>query len=282
MAKVLRLLARYTDRDGGLREVLARRGAAASVLVIDRDAYSRGDRRLVAHLDADEPRENARIVCAEYLSRVTGERLRCRALEPADLERGPNGSPYEPPCHQSPSLIVGGACHGSSVPRFRLRCIPPGEQLMQLRWWRCGPGWPARPVSVREAIATLESYEPVRTITTAALAPERQRCGVSTTVLRAELKRVLESPIVLNRGLREATLARIEHGELSMSEIAIRCGRTKRDLAGNESGETSWLGRRLGLLPEGGKSEPTPWIHSDVLALIARCGLGIAPREVEL
>jgi len=105
---------------------------------------------------------------------------------------------------------------------------------------------------------------------------------VSTTVLRAELERVLESPIVLNRGLREAVLARVRKGELSMSEIAIRCGRTKRDAAGNLSGETSWLARRLGLLPEGGKSEPTPWIHSDVLALIARSGLAIAPREVEL
>jgi hypothetical protein len=282
MAKVSRLLARYTDPDGGLREVLARRGAAASVLVIDRDAYSRGDRRLVAHLDADEPRENARVICAEYLARVTGERLRCRALEPGDLERGPNGSLYEPPCRASPSSILGEASNGSLAPRFRLRCVPAGGALMQLRWWRCGGGWAARPVSAREAIATLENYEPVRTVTTVALAPERQRCGVSTTVLRAELKRVLESPIVLNRALREATLARVEHGELSMSEIAIRCGRTKRDLAGNESGETSWLARRLGLLPEGGKSEPTPWIHSDVLALIARCGLGIAPREVEL
>jgi len=67
-----------------------------------------------------------------------------------------------------------------------------------------------------------------------------------------------------------------------MSEIAIRCGRLKRDRKGNESGETSWLARRLGLLPEGGQSTTTPWIHSDVLALITRRGLGISPREVEL
>ncbi len=67
-----------------------------------------------------------------------------------------------------------------------------------------------------------------------------------------------------------------------MSEIAIRCGRVKRDSRGNESGETSWLARRLGLLPEGGHSTPTPWIHSDVLGLIARQGLGVSPREVEL
>ena len=67
-----------------------------------------------------------------------------------------------------------------------------------------------------------------------------------------------------------------------MSEIATRCGRTKRDSRGNLSGETSWLARRLGLLPEGGQTTPTPWVHSDVLGLIARRGLGIAPREVEL
>jgi hypothetical protein len=67
-----------------------------------------------------------------------------------------------------------------------------------------------------------------------------------------------------------------------MSEIAIRCGRVKRDSRGNESGETSWLARRLGMLPEGGHETPTPWVHSDVLALIARRGLGISPREVEL
>jgi hypothetical protein len=102
------------------------------------------------------------------------------------------------------------------------------------------------------------------------------------TALRGELLRVQDSPIVLNRGLREAVLGVVERQGLSMSEVAIRCGRVKRDAAGNESGETSWLARRLGLLPEGGRKTPTPWIHSDVLALIARDGLGISPREVEL
>ena len=62
----------------------------------------------------------------------------------------------------------------------------------------------------------------------------------------------------------------------------MRCGRIKRDAAGNESGETSWLARRVGLLPEGGRDAPTRWIHTDVLALIARDGLGVSPREVEV
>jgi hypothetical protein len=105
---------------------------------------------------------------------------------------------------------------------------------------------------------------------------------VSTAVLRVELMRVRESPIVLNRGLREAVLEVIARQGLSMSEIAMRCGRVKRDSTGNASGETSWLARRLGLLPEGGRSTPTPWVHSDVLALIARDGLGISPLEVEV
>jgi hypothetical protein len=137
-------------------------------------------------------------------------------------------------------------------------------------------------VSTREVVAALESYEPIRAITTGALARARCEHELSTAVLRAELTRVQLSPIVLNRGLREATVARIEREGLSLSEIATRCGRVKHDAAGNQSGETSWLARRLGLLPEGGRDAPTPWIHSDVLALIARRGLGISPREVEV
>ncbi len=67
-----------------------------------------------------------------------------------------------------------------------------------------------------------------------------------------------------------------------MSEIALRCGVVKRDRRGNPSGETSWLARRIGIMPEGGEKEITPWVHSDVLAVIAREGLGLSPREVEL
>ena len=49
------------------------------------------------------------------------------------------------------------------------------------------------------------------------------------------------------------------------------------------SGETSWLARRIGVTPRGRvRPQPTPWIHSDTLALIAREGLGLCPNEVEL
>ncbi len=97
-----------------------------------------------------------------------------------------------------------------------------------------------------------------------------------------EHERLAGSPIVLNRGLREAVQRELRLGVLSMSEIALRCGRAKRDRRGNSSGETSWLARRIGQKPEGAEQRPCPWIHSDVLALIARDGLSISPNEVEL
>jgi hypothetical protein len=70
--------------------------------------------------------------------------------------------------------------------------------------------------------------------------------------------------------------------ELSMCEIAMRCRRLKHDHRGRESGETSWLARRIGVLPESGASAPTPWVHTDVLGFIGRDGLGVAPSEVEV
>jgi hypothetical protein len=127
---------------------------------------------------------------------------------------------------------------------YRLEPLPTGMSIPELRWRRHSPGLTVgdtHSVSVREAIACLESYEPVRTMTRRALALHRGDGEVSSTVLRVELARVLESPIVLNRRLREVVLATIELHGLSMSEIAIRCGRVKRDRGGNESGETSWL-----------------------------------------
>ena len=137
-------------------------------------------------------------------------------------------------------------------------------------------------LSTREVIALLESYEPVRTLTRAVVKANRQEPDISVSVLRGEVKRICASRIILNRRLRETVLKVAQSEGLSLSEIAMRCGRVKYDSRGNVSGETSWLSRRLGLAPEGGETSPTPWVHSDVLALIARRGLGISPREVEL
>ena len=38
------------------------------MLVVDRDALTLGDCRLVAHLAADEPVQNAALVCDHYLN----------------------------------------------------------------------------------------------------------------------------------------------------------------------------------------------------------------------
>jgi hypothetical protein len=135
-------------------------------------------------------------------------------------------------------------------------------------------------VTLRDVVGTLQDYEPARSMTAHALEdPPPADVGVGS--LRLELARLLRSPVVLNRALREAVARQVLAGT-TMSEIAIRCGRFKRDRRGNRSGETSWLARRIGQMPEGGEVRPTPWIHSDTLALIARDGLGLSPHEVEL
>lgn len=282
-------LVRYTDPRGHRREVVALPGASRSVLVVDRDAATLGDRRLLAHLDADEPAANAVLVCERYLEEDPGERRRCRRVLPEDLKVSPATVRAEGDRSRIERQVVPPASETHFLDRsartYRLELLPTRMAIPELRWRRY-PRWDTdgapQPVSVREAVACLESYEPVRTLTLRALARHRDDPEISTALLRLELERIQESPIVLNRRLRQTVLAAVERRELSMSEIAIRCGRIKRDSKGNESGETSWLARRLGILPEGGAGRCTPWIHSDVLALIARHGLGISPREVEL
>jgi hypothetical protein len=291
----------YIDRHGRLREVVARDASAGSVLVVDRELGTGGDGRLLAHLAADEPPENAALICADYLERARGDSPLCRALAEEDVRRVPLAEPSRAslePCARE-------LCDRSGR-RYAIASLVGRMSIPELRWCRWADPDTAQPdtaqpdiaqpdmaqqaaqrgaqreaVSLREAVAQIEAYEPLCGLTEHALARHRDDCLLSTAVLRAELRRVRESPIVLNRRLREVVLASIERRGLSMSEVAIRCGRVKRDSRGNESGETSWLARRLGLLAEGGQSAPTPWIHSDVLALIARCGLGISPREVE-
>ena len=73
----------------------------------------------------------------------------------------------------------------------------------------------------------------------------------SPSILRRELATVEHSRRVLNRGLRVAVLARVATGELTLSEIALRCGRRKQR-AGHCPGDTAWLRRRIGDAPEQG------------------------------
>jgi hypothetical protein len=291
------VLARYSDSHGRLREVLTRPGSAGSVLLVDRDARTRRDHRLIAHLAADEPPANAALICKDYL-RHSRERPP-RPLTAEDLFLAPFVDAHADDAIPEAELLD---CHGRS---YRLLAYAEGIAIPELRWHVLAPALPGgsallddpashgdpRPISLREVIACLQSYRPVRDITARALArahpahPQRNshasynRLSIST--LRGELQRIDASPIVLNRRLREAVQRAIAGGD-SLSGIATRCGRLKRESGGTFHGDTSWLARRVGLLPNAGKTEPTPWVHSDVLALVARRGLGISPREVEL
>jgi hypothetical protein len=283
------VLARYSDSHGRPREVLTHPGPGGSVLVIDRDATTHGDRRLVAHLAADEPPVNAALICRDYLCHRRNRR--CRPLAPEDLWVAPQSEDH----HHHRDLgeeEVGEDPRDRQRRAYRLLPHVEGIAIPDLRWHRlpaqgeaddprAGAPRPL-PVSLRDVVAALESYRPVRGLTARALVRHRHDTRLSTAALRVELQRLDHSPIVLNRALREAVLRAIDTQEISLSEITIRCGRCKRDERGGVQGDTSWLARRIGLRPEAGRGAPTPWVHSDVLALIARRGLGISPREVEL
>lgn len=273
-------LASYRDSRGRLREVVALGARAGSLLVVDRDADTLADRRLVAHLGADEPAGNAALVCRSYVSHPSGRW--CRRLRPGDLLAAPPGecghTDVDVDALRVAAIPAGGYLH-------QLRSVERESSTAELRWCRRRRGCPTEgwePVGLRETIAALESYEPVRGATAAALARHRDDTDISLRQLCAEYRWLCTSPVVLNRGLREAVLRAIASDGLSMSEIALRCGVLKRDRHGKRTGETSWLARRVGLMPEGGAERITPWIHSDVLALIAREGLRVSPREVEI
>jgi hypothetical protein len=262
------------------REIVSLRRPDGSTLVIDRLASTLVDARLVAQLAPEEPPENAQLLVAIYLADAT--RGRCRRLTAQDVDPANDvASPSRNGAIPSQHTVLRGA--GGRF--YRIRQLASNGSLSELRWTRsCHPGQADRfaPVSVRDVVGALEDYEPACGVTAHALGVHGERCDVSVCRLRGELERLTRSPIVLNRALRETVQRALARGELSMSEIAIRCGRMKRDRRGSLSGETSWLARRIGQLPEGGQERPTPWVHSDVLAVIARDGLHVAPHEVEL
>lgn len=273
-------LASYLGPDGRARELLALPGHAGSVLVLDRDAATLCDRRLVAHLASDEPPENAELICRHYLEDTSGRW--CRAVRVEDLALdplAPKTDSREDPCVHDAYVED----HEGSV--YRLAPISGDRSVSQIRWCRRveqanEPLW--EQMSLREVVGALQCYEPMRTLTERAIVLYEEDASIAVTRLAGEFDRLCASPVVLNRGLREAVLNAIHRGGTSMSEIALRCGVVKRDRRGNASGETSWLARRIGVMPEGGERRITPWIHTDVLATIARKGLGISPREVEL
>jgi hypothetical protein len=268
------LLGSYLTEKGTMREIRLLVTPEGRRLVID-DSAAGGEARLVGALFPDEPEENAQLLSNMYLA-DGGHRRPCQPLTAGDLD--PVNDADERP-GELPSELS-----GVDGRRFLISVVQEPEARRVVRWVCLLPGadpTSAEPITLRDVIAQTQSYEPARSMTVAAYASARKDACLATHEIRRELGRLLASQIVLNRGLRETVLERLALGDLSMSEIAMRCGRRKRT-ARSESGDTAWLRRRIGLLPEGGQPHPTPWVHSDVLALIARDGLGISPHEVEL
>ena len=273
---------RYVEHETqDVRELVGLARPDGSTFVVDRLARTAGDGRVVARIAASEPPENAAMIAEMYLADEP-RRGRCRLLGADDLARTrPASSPTSiesTVLEHAPLLDGEGYC-------FRIRELTTGRSVPELRWARSrlhDEQEPPEPVTLRDVVARLEDYEPERALTIEALAAYREDPSCSTCTLDGELQRLQASTIVLNRGLREAVRGAVKFRGLSMSEIALRCGRTKRDRAGRVSGETSWLARRIGQVPESGEQHPSPWVQNDVLALIARDGLRVCPCEVEL
>ena len=255
-----RTLGSYHDWRGHPREIVALSGAGESVLVLDRDAITLGDRRLLAHLAADEPPENAAVVSRCFLSQARRARCTCRLLSDSDLRAIPFADELEP-TDARPGRSIERTLRDSVGRSYRIEHVASTMSIPELRWCRYCPDeadHAREPLSVRETIACLERYGPVLALTRQALTSNLRSGEVSIVVLRAELVRMQESPIVLNRALRAAVVKAVERGGQSMSEIAIRCGRIKRDSAGNASGETSLAGSTAWLAARGRPSQADP------------------------
>lgn len=272
--------AAYVNAAGRPRELVVRPAAHGSLLVLDRDPLRpRESPRLVAHIPADEPVGNALLVGHMYMSE-RGARP-CRPLMREDLVRAPLA------CEPGTSGARGLCAAEDLVRDGRVYAIRSHQRARrpagcgELRWSRCGvAGGPWTALTLREVLAAFESYEPMLSLTRRAIARDASH-PESVDTLRRELERVQRSSYVLNRGLREAVLDAVARHGASMSQIALRCGMAKGGRRGPGGGDTTWLARRIGLAPESG-GRVTRWVHSDVLGLIARRGLGIGPHEVEL
>ena len=171
------VLERYRAPDGCAREIVRLDAVAGSTLVVDRCAADAGDPRLVAHLAADEPADNARIVCACYLTERCSRRPCAlpRALQPCDLRTAPLGD--VPPAAPDERAAAARALVDEHGRRHRLAAVATTVLMIpELRWLRelpAGSHGPAELVSVRDVTGALQAYEPVRTLSAEAIRAAR-------------------------------------------------------------------------------------------------------------
>lgn len=253
-------LASYHDETGRARELVILAGAGRRV-VIDRDATSRSDARLLGELAQEEEDENARLLVAEYLGRSPHDR-RCAAY--VDTPGGPPNA-------------LSGVLHDPEGNAYWIQCVHGPRGGADLRWMRRLPadGDPA-PVTLRTVIGALEAYEPATSMTVEVISAHP---GISGSVLRRQIATVRDSHLVLNRGLRDAVVAALDDGT-ALAQIAESCGHTRPTARGGTAGDSAWLARRVGLKPDG-QEAPYRWIDERVLCEIAE-GLGLRADDVLL
>jgi hypothetical protein len=275
-----RVLGAYLDAHGHAHAILAIKGARGT-LVVDRREGLDPELRVIATLDQedarlalDRSRDQAQHVASLYVADKA--RGRCRLLCAEDLRApSPNGAP---------PAIDPFAAIGAGKARYRIAPLASRhEGRRALRWRRiCADGRPGRVATLREVVGALESYEPARAMTLAAIAGTRQAGSdgerVSVCTLANELRNLERSSLVLNTGVREAAQRMVARGELTWAQIAHRCGQC----AHKQGGDSTWVQRRLGLKPDGGALTTSPWTLHSVLARIAREGLGLDPNSLGL
>jgi hypothetical protein len=280
-------LARYRESGtGAVRTIVTMRGAGNTTLVIDQLAGTKADPRVVDVLLPDEDPSNAQLIATMY---AEDENRGARALVDEDLRESVAASSHaangehEKGREDAESLDHADGVVDDDGVRYCVREVDGGKNgsPREMRWVRV-VGHECEIVTLRETIAHFESYTPFMAMSEAAASAYGDDQEIAVSTLHSELRRQQASPIVLNRGIREAVLRVVETEQASLSEIAARCGRSHSGNDATKSGDTTWLQRRIGVRKESGTDAPTHWVHTEVLALIAREGLGIAPHEVEL
>ena len=243
------------------REVVSLQRPDGSTLVVDYQLGALSDGRLIAHLAADEPPENAHIVCELYLADDT--KGRCRAVTQEDFDLTRHATP-PPPAADAPTAVDSLKDADGHV--YRIRELPTLETMPELRWTRSASqaassaSTPCIPRCRRRCRSLRAGANPHRP----GAHPLRQ--DLSTRRLAEEHERLSGSPIVLNRGLREA-VQRVLRDELSMSEIAhpLRADQARQARQPERGDELAGAPHRPAA---GGEGRPT-WSQRQ-LALIAR------------
>ena len=241
-------LGRYTERDTEARREIAHLPIAdGSVLVVDRLSGTHGDARLLARLAADEPDENAQILCALYLEDES--RGRCRPVTAADLDAAPTT--------ETPDACAVRELRDDDGILYRVQTVAMDRRFPELRWTRSILALPAErfeTVRLREVIARFEDYEPARSITAHALATHRSDRTSQPAAWRPSSRGSLRA--------RSSSTVGYAKPSSHVSPGAIDDERDRHSLRPRQagpsrqtSGETSWLARRIGLA-SGGRGGP--------------------------